>query len=389
MIYLDNNATTTMSEGAIAVMTKWTNRGNPSASYPSAVAARKTMDDFRDYLREITRGEHQGEIHVAFTSGGSESNAMAVNHVALLGGHVVATAYEHKSVLLALEIRKIDHTLVYPRADGHVYAVDIAASARPDTTAIFCMHANNETGAINDLRAIGAFAKSRGILLHTDAVQTFGKYPPRLSTVSSMSVSFHKLGGPTGVGAFISTYRPIPLVFGTQNDGLRGGTENLAGIAAAFYACSDTMRSRAAKNTRVGALKTYIMSQLGGISYREYLETMQVSESKPGAALGTRAQVIVYISENNQFYLGNTILLSVVGPDVCNVEIKKKLLGRGVVVSVGSACNTASDYASHVLDAIGAPTAIKKGAIRVSLGDLNTRKCADGFLREFRAVVRS
>jgi cysteine desulfurase len=381
MIYLDNNATTTMSSGSIAVMTKWLNRGNPSAGYPSAVAAREMMEKFRSYLRAITRGEYVGDIHVIFTSGGSESNATAINHIAAVypRSHVVATAYEHKSVLLALESFSarglLTYTLVKPRPDGHIHAADIAAAATSNTSAIFCMHANNETGAINDLRAIGAFARARGILLHTDAVQTFGKYPPRLSTgVTSMAASFHKFGGPTGVGVFISTYPPVPLIFGTQNEGARGGTENLAGIAAAYAATSATMRERAAKNAAVRALKKHMMNSLGGISYAEY--------RKSGLDRG-----LVYISEDSDFYLGNTLLLSVVGPDVCNVEIKKQLLARRIVVSVGSACNTASDYASHVLDAIDASTPIKKGAIRVSLGDLNTRADADGFLREFSKIL--
>jgi len=403
MIYLDNNATTMMGPETKRVLVQWCNKGNPSAGYAAATAARAAMMDFRRAIGAAAgvsvccQEDRDGGVGAAgvttykviFTSGGSEANAAIINH--FCGGahrkHVIASAVEHKSVLdhlgAAEKRDQIMLSLVAPRADGRVYVDDIRAQLRPDTVLICVMHANNETGAVNDIAAIGALANSVGAHFHCDTVQTFGKLPFSARDVDSFSISFHKLHGPPGIGALVTRLPIEPLVYGSQNEHLRGGTENLPGIMAAAAAFSRTNCGRAAKNRRQRVLKQYMLNALGRmiavISYQRYI----------AAPLFT--DCIVVFSDASELFLPGTLLLSVVSrrAKVCNAKIKRALEQRGIIVSVGSACNTASDTASHVVVAMGADEYVRRGVLRISLSDETTFEETKKFITEFAKICDS
>jgi cysteine desulfurase len=417
MIYLDNNATTIMPPEARRAMLEWTNRGNPSASYTSAQEARAMMDDFRKFIAQV----HQFDLakyQIVFTSGASESNATFIHGVIAtaqqrldstrLGAtlpHIIISAIEHKSLLEAVrnyEARGvITANYIAPTKSGHIRPEDIAAATLPSTCAVIVMHANNETGAINDIAAIGRAAHRAKAYFHCDTVQTFGKFPiaPDANEVDSFSVSFHKMGGPPGVGVLIIR-RDIdiaPLIFGTQNEGSRGGTENLPGIGASFAALKISSKNRRAKNAKMNELKALIMKRLAARwPTRYYTEVVAGSGGGGGGgALVSPPLEIVFLSRASEYYLSNTLLLSIVvrtPPLICNGQLKDAMIKRGFIISVGSACNTASTRASHVLFALGADEAIRKGALRITLGDSNTQEEVERFaavlIEEITRVVK-
>lgn len=424
MVYLDNNATTLMPVSVRKAFLDWCNRGNPSSSYASAKDARKMMGDFRQYIGTLCKLDtccredrdssvsnvksraDPAKYKVVFTSGASEANCMALQGVVdaytdITGNipHIIMSAIEHKSLIdMAKSFASRSRatvTYVQPTRSGHIRPEDIAA-AITNTTAIICvMHANNETGAINDIRKIGAIAHKANIVYHCDTVQTFGKFPiePLKDSVDSFCVSFHKFQGPPGIGALIIKqqlllgYKISPMIFGTQNEGLRGGTENLPGIGAAFAATKLTMTDRKSKNVALGKIKKYIMDEIGKRmptrTYTQYIE----------APRGKQPEIeVIFLSGATDYYLPNTILLSVVKrtkPLVCNGEMKSALEAVGVVVSVGSACNTANAGASHVLYAMGCDELIRKGTLRISLGDDSTITDAKKFIQEFLTVIKT
>lgn len=422
LVYLDNNATTIMPHGVIKCMTEWCNRGNPSSSHAAAVVSRAMMDEMREYIGklcgfntccredrdskspQVSKRQDPSLYKVIFTSGASESNCALVSGVIhayaeTTGGkpHVVTSSIEHKSILDMLanysnrEI--IDVTYVKCQHSGHILPEDVNKAIRGNTCIVCVMHANNETGAINDVRKIGAISHSRGVPFHCDTVQTFGKDPinPVKDNVDSFSISFHKFQGPPGVGALVIKqqlligYKLSPMIFGSQNEGLRGGTENLPGIGASLAALKLTMENRLSKNTTAQSLKLYIMKEIGNrMPSRQYVDYVS------GPSSGFPIEV-VFLSGLESSYLNNTILLAVVkktGAPVCNGKIKSKLEEKNIIISVGSACNTASAKASHVLFAMGADDYIRKGALRVSLGDHTTLDDAKKFVREFLLIIK-
>jgi len=426
MIYLDNNATTVMPVSVRKSFLGWCNMGNPSSSYATAKEARVMMNDFRvlvgklcgfdsccqedrdyngDFATNAKMRTDDSRYKVIFTSGASESNCTVVGSVVdafaeirEMIPHVVISAIEHKSILdmvKSLETRgRITASYVAPTPSGHIRPEDVEAALTPNTCLICVMHANNETGAINDVARIGEIAHAKGVPFHCDAVQTFGKFPLKpVPHIDSFSISFHKFQGPPGVGALVIKQRLLngwklhPLIYGSQNEGYRGGTENLPGIGAAFAATKLTMQDRMDKNATMNTIRKYIMVELG-----KRIPTRQFTQYIKDTGGRQPAIEIVFLSAPTEFYLPNTLLLSVVkrtAPAICNGQMKKELEDKGIVVSVGSACNTASPKASHVLYAMGADDLIRKGTLRISLGDNNTLAEAKVFVREFLTVIQN
>ncbi len=374
-------------------MLKWCNVGNPSADYESAVVARRLMEEFRLYIgklcginvccKDVRDGETVGDsqYRIIFTSGASESNATVIHNTIsnFQKPHIIYSAVEHKSIIDAVShyvsLGLCVASAVPVTVSGHVSAESVARLMRPNTRLVCVMHANNETGAVNDIHAIGRVAHAGGAQFHTDAVQTFGKYFVRTAdergaiNVDSFCVSFHKMGGPAGVGILCIRKGMLktPLIFGSQNDWLRGGTENMPGIGASFKAMTLASADRTAKNLKQRDLKLALCKKLGArypvIPYHTYFAMVE----KP------KVPTIVLISGVKN-YLPGTLLLSIVGTraKVCNAKIKKRLAEAGIIVSVGSACNTANTKASHVLYAMGADENIRAGTLRISMGDSNT-----------------
>lgn len=397
MLYLDNNATTIMPEEVVRAMIEWTNKGNPSASYRTAEESRAHMKEFRKYIAKTcgftsyepdeTYSDMSNVYQIIFTSGASESNNTIIRSVTTsyrFHGkkvpHIVTSSIEHKSLLDCVKqlarLGLIELTLLQPDALGFINPDKVAQAIKPNTCLISIMSANNETGAINNIRRIGEIAHSKQVPFHTDAVQTFGKFllDPIKSSVDAFSVSFHKLHGPTGIGLlvikkqFIDGFKLLPEICGSQNCGFRGGTENMPAIAASYAATKYTWSNRVQKNEKLAKMKRSFIALLARKmptqTYREYLE-------KPSK----HPVQVVIISTTEAVYLPNTILMSVIkrtGKPFCNVDLKKCLADNSVIVSIGSACNTASSKASHVLTEMKISDVMKRGTIRVSLGDDNT-----------------
>jgi cysteine desulfurase len=202
------------------------------------------------------------------------------------------------------------------------------------------------------------------------------------------------LHGPPGVGVLIikqqliTGYRISPMIFGSQNEGLRGGTENLPGIGAAYAAIKYTMNNRVKKNEHTQKIKKYIMDELAA-----RVPTRQYTAYTKDAHGGKKPEIeIIFLSGKGEYYLPNTLLLSVVKrtkPHICNSKMKQSLESRGIVISVGSACNTAAAKASHVLYAMDADELIRKGALRISLGDDTTLADVKKFVQEFLQIIKA
>ncbi|QYB17709.1 cysteine desulfurase IscS [Pacmanvirus S19] len=425
MIYFDNNATTIMPTEVKKAMLEWCNRGNPSAGYASAREARDMMTEFRKYIgklcgidtccpepRDIDNQEllmkakkNPSKYKIIFTSGASEANCTVIHGVidtySRATGkipHIVVSAIEHKSIISTIKSYTdrglVSATFVQPTTSGHIRPEDVEKAITNDTCLVCVMHANNETGAINNIQKIGQIAHKHNVPFHCDTVQSFGKFPisPLKDNVDSFCISFHKLHGPPGIGAliikqqFLLGYNLQPIIFGSQNEGYRGGTENLPGIGAAFTATLLTMKNRKEKNNTSQNIKKYIMTELSKkVPTRQYTAYLHGAKSNKIPAVE-----IVFLSGLSEYYLPNTLLLSVVkrtGTPICNVKMKNSLEKQGIVISVGSACNTSDAKASHVLYAMGADDFIRKGALRISLGDVNTIEEAKKFVQEFLKII--
>jgi cysteine desulfurase len=394
--------------------------GNPSASHLSAKKAKKLMDTFKqeigtycDFDWDCSTPLNPKQYQIIFTSCASESNAHVITRVCdahLAKGiipHIISSSIEHKSILETIKfhmsMKRCTATFVDPTPSGHILPADVESAITDKTSLITVMWANNETGAVNDIAKIGKIAHKHKIPFYTDAVQAFGKYclKPLNSDVDGFAVSFHKFCGPVGVGLLVLKRQWIEgseikaLIFGTQNDGLRGGTENVPGIAGSRIAFNIMRTNRDKKNTNMLLLKKFIVDELKSRapcrSYEDYLKTDSKNEieiiffdsslfSKTGKA------------NNNYYslYLPNTILLSVVKrsqPPMCNTRFKESLEKAGIIISVGSACNTSSAKASHVLYALGADDLIRAGALRISLGDNNTKQDCVKFVKAFLHIL--
>lgn len=433
-----------MSDAVIHEMATHCNLGNPSASYKSAKRCQALMHNFRREIALLCKFEncevapHQPiqnnvestilgnssgatidnvanidpkQYYILFTSGASESNAMIISRVIdayLLTGqqpHIVVSSIEHKSIIETIKYNetmgRCTSTFVNPAASGHILAGDVELAIRPNTALVCVMHANNEIGSINDIAAIAAAAHRHKVPFYSDAVQAFGKYAmwPVEMDVDGFSVSFHKMYGPVGCGLLIlkrkwvEGYGIHPLIFGTQNFGMRGGTENIPAIAASRLALAHNMTNRQQKNKKLNNMKQFIIAQIRDRapcrSYVQYCDINNITKSLP------EIEIIffddsIFSNNANAKYLPNTIFLSIIKrsePPMCNTKFKESLANGGIIISVGSACNTSSDKASHVLYALGADSLIRSGALRISLGDNNTKEDCIAFVKCFLTTL--
>ncbi len=380
-----------MPPAAIDTMLRWCNRGNPSGAYASGVEARRLLAKFRHYIAAECDIQQEGPdgYAILFTSGASEANchiitaaARSYTHRTGLLPHIVTSAAEHPSVRrccarLARE-RLCQLTTVSATHDRYFCQPDsIYRAIRKNTCLVTVAAANPETGAINDLRAIGAAVRrgSQGrVPFHTDAAQLFGKsaFRPRMLKLDAFSVSFHMLHGPPGVGLLciknklIEGYDLCPLICGMQNAGLRGGIENLPGIAGSFAALRHTLKDRRAKNARLraccAALTRALRTALVCLTLDEYLAHRGTKKGQLG--LPGRAAVVFFGPSNRAKVLPGTISLAVVQPGsarrFCNETARAALEARGVIVSLGS---------SYFLEAAGAPEKLHAGALHLGLSD--------------------
>jgi cysteine desulfurase len=356
MIYLDYNATTPLCDPAREAMLPYLNRyfGNPSSVHAAGREARAAVDDARDKLAALL---HVKPHEIIFTSGGTESCNLAVLGLARRqssrGRHVISAKSEHHAVLNAVEhLEKhegFEVTWLDVSRDGIIDLDQLAAAIRPETRLVSIMTANNETGVIQPLPEISGTCRERGVVLHSDMVQSFGKIETDLSLVDAASFAAHKFYGPKGAGfLFLRSALSIqPIMFGGAHENeRRPGTENVAAIAGMAAAAEWVLRDREREQEREGQLRDEL--------WRRIAESIpQAKQNGQGAPR-----------------LANTLNLSLLGLDSETLLIALDL--EGVCASSGSACMVGSVVASHVLLAMGLPIERARSAVRFSLGKWTT-----------------
>jgi len=356
MIYLDYNATTPLCDSAREAMLPYLDRhfGNPSSVHAAGREARAAIDDARDKLAGLL---HVKPHEIIFTGGGTESCNLAVLGLARCrmerGGHVISAKTEHHAVLNAVEhLEKhegFEVTWLNASRDGIVDLDQLAKSIRPETRLVSIMTANNETGVIQPMREISQICREKGVLLHSDMVQSFGKIETDLSLVDAASFAAHKFYGPKGAGfLFLRSGLSIqPIMFGGAHENeRRPGTENVAAIAGMATAAEWTLRDREEEQQREAKLRDELWMRI----------SKSVSEAKQNGASAPR--------------LANTLNVSLLGLDSETLLIALDL--EGVCASSGSACMVGSVVASHVLLAMGLPIERARSAVRFSLGKWTT-----------------
>jgi cysteine desulfurase len=356
MIYLDYNATTPLCDAAREAMMPYLERhfGNPSSVHAAGREARAAIDNSRDKLAALLRIKPH---EIIFTSGATESCNLAVFGLARResagAGHIISAQTEHHAVLNPVEhLEKhegFEVTWLNVSRDGVVDIDHLANSIRPETRLVSIMAANNETGVIQSLREISQICRERGVLLHSDTVQAFGKVDVDLSLVDAASFCAHKFYGPKGTGlVFLRSGLSIqPIMFGGAHENQRRpGTENVAAIAGMAAAAEWTLRDRDNEQKRQQQLRDELWERIA----------QNVPEAKQNGANAPR--------------LANTLNVSLLGLDSEMLLIALDL--EEVCASSGSACMVGSVRASHVLLAMGLAVEWARSAVRFSLGKWTT-----------------
>ena len=371
-IYLDNAATTKMSEVAIKAMIPYMNEiyGNPSSLHSVGQEANEALQNARERIAKLLGCEPK---EITFTSGGSEADNQAIISAAKLGErkgkkHIISTAFEHHAVLhmlKKLEKEGFEITLLDVHENGLVTAEQVREAIRDDTCLVSVMYANNEIGTIQPISEIGEVCREKGVIFHTDAVQAVGHLHINVKdqNIDMLSLSAHKFHGPKGVGV-LYTRKGIPLTTliegGAQERGKRAGTENIPaimGMAAALEEANAKIDENAVKLT---ALRDKLIVGLSEIPHS-------------------------VLNGDYEYRLPSNVSFCFEG-----IEGESLLLlldDKGVCASSGSACTSGSLDPSHVLLAIGRVHDIAHGSLRLSLSEENTEEEIDYTIKAVKEVV--
>ena len=406
LIYFDNSSTTIISPQAKNTYIKWLECYNSSTDSKIVKTAKEQIDSAKHYILNHC-GVSAYTHTILFTSGGTESNCFIIRSCVeafkrkllkkniILLPHIIVSAIEHHSITDCIndlvQTSQITATFIKPSIYGFINPADIQKEIKKETCLVIVMFANNEIPVINNLKEIGKVAHKFNIPVHSDAVQIFGKikFDMAKNNIDSLSASAHKFYGPKGSGIciisndFLKGYDMRAIINGTQQYNLRGGTENIPGILSLKTALENAFINRNKKNEHLFTLTNYLKEKLSEIfkiatvlNYPSFLNTISIIFLGP-----------VDITET----LPGTVLLSVCkqqGKPFCNVELKKYLDKNNIVVSIGSACNTNSEKSSHVLTALNLPPVIKKGVLRISFNDHNTKQEINKFINVFISGVK-
>jgi cysteine desulfurase len=354
-VYLDYNATTPVDRRVAAVMAPYVEGcyGNPSSIHRLGREARAAVDRARG---QVAACLGCAADEVVFTSGGSESNNLAIQGVVNRagGGHVVTSAIEHPAVLevvRALERQgRIELDVVGVDRWGRVDPAAIARALRPDTVLVSLMLANNEVGTVEPVAEVAAVCRKRGALLHTDAAQAVGKIPVDVTAlgVDLLTVAGHKLYAPKGVGAlFIRRGVELePLIRGAGHEGgLRAGTENVLGQVGLGAACDLVRRELDGETDNLRYLRDGLESEL--------------LDRWPGAR----------VHGHHEHRLPNTSSIALPGIDA---GLLLERVADEVAASAGAACHSGGVRVSHVLAAMGVDDELARGTLRLSVGRCTT-----------------
>jgi cysteine desulfurase len=365
VIYADNAATTRLSDAACEKMLPFLREqyGNASSQYSLGVKAKRAVEQARQQVAEAIGAE---PAEITFTSGGSEANSWVLRSVveAFRGEkiHIITSSIEHHSVLNAcrsLGQSGVEITCLPVDAKGRVLVEDVKSTIKHNTKLASIMFANNEIGTIQPITEIGRLLNGQGILFHTDAVQAVGHIPVKVRDlpVDFLAASAHKFNGPKGTGILYKRTGVdlLPLVFGgEQEQGLRAGTENVAGIVAAGYAIEESVAGMSETSER---LKLMVGATVSGLQAR--MPSVQVN----GDA-GNRLPGIVNL-----------------GFEGASGESLMHLLDlKRICVSTSSACSSGKNKPSHVLLALGLTQKQAESAIRISYGKYNTMDEAEAIV---------
>lgn len=376
--YFDNSATTRVLDSVkdIVVKTMTEDYGNPAAKHRKGMEAEQYIREARKIIADSMKVQ---EKEILFTSGGSESNNMALICTAWAnqraGKHIISTAIEHPSVynpLGVLEELGFEVTILPVDHDGHISLKELEEAIRPDTILVSTMYVNNEVGAVEPVEEISRVikAKNPSALYHVDAIQAYGKYVirPKKQGIDLLSVSSHKIHGPKGVGFLYirSGVKIKPLIYGGgQQAGMRSGTENVPGVAGFGAAVKEMYTDHAEKIQKLIGLKDYMTDRLGEIEGT-------VINSKKGEASAPQ-------------------IVSVSFEGVRSEVLLHALEDKGIYVSSGSACSSNHPGISGTLKGIGVAQKLLDSTIRISFGIFNTKEEVDytiDVLKELVPVLR-
>jgi cysteine desulfurase len=359
-IYMDANATTPLLPEVLGEMRPWLDGrcGNASSTHRHGREARAAIDFAREQVAALL---HCGGSEVIFTSGGTESDNLAVfGTVTTPGAHIITSSIEHHAVLHAVaRMRRSDCTITHLPVDAHgrVNPEDVRHALRPNTRLVSIMMANNETGALQPVEEIGRITQEARVLFHTDAVQAAGKVPIHVGRIGCdlLSISGHKMHGPQGTGAlFVRKGTNLDPIFsgGGHEHGLRPGTENIAGMVGMGKAAE-----MAVGNFRDGSIaKTKKL--------RDDLERSILAEV--GDA-GVNGGEVPRVPNTTNLWFGG----------VEGSPLLQTLDELGLSVSGGSACSAGSCQPSHVLLAMGLSMKQAASSVRFSLSKLSKAEDVD------------
>lgn len=383
--YLDNSATTLPYKEVVDIMNEVLTKdyGNPSSMHLKGVDAEKYVNEARSTIAKTLKVQDK---EIVFTSGGSESNNLAIIGSAVAkkreGNHIITTSIEHPSVLAPmqfLEKNGFEVTYLPVNGDGVIDVNDLKDALRKDTILVSTMHVNNEVGSIQPIEEVASVIrdfekelhkddayKSRSITYHVDAIQSYGKLVinPKKIGIDLLSVSGHKINGPKGIGFLYikDKIKLSPIIFGGgQQTGMRSGTENVPGIAGLSVASKKTYDELDKTNANMYELKDYLIDKLLELP-DVYVNSKKGTEGAPhvvsASFAGIRSEVLLHTLED-----------------------------KGIYVSAGSACSSNKPAPSKTLTEMGLKKNLIESTVRFSLGHYNTKDEIDYALGEISNVL--
>ena len=372
-IYFDHNATTRVDDEVLdAMMPYFQNKfGNPSSGHSLGIEGRQAINQAR---KQVADSIGVQPSQVVFTSGGSEANNLFIQGATgnLKTSRIIVSAIEHPCVLYpAKELtqntnEKLDLRQLMVDETGRVIMndVDKALSEKPPSI-VSVMLANNETGVIQKVATIAEKARKLNALIHTDAIQAFGKIPVSFSSlnVHAMTISSHKIYGPKGAAALIIDKELIlkpQILGGGHENGLRSGTENVPAIVGFGKACELSKIRIEKTTTHVTKLRTYLEKKL------------------------VEMDAIIFGMHANR--LPNTCYFAL--QNIEGETLVTSLERAGFAVASGAACSSATPGKSHVLEAMGVEPTLARCAVRISLGSNNTLEQVNEFLKALTTIVK-
>ncbi len=376
--YFDNSATTRVLDSVMDIVTKTmtVDYANPAAKHIKGMEAENYIRDARSIIAKTLK---VADKEILFTSGGSESNNMALIGTAMAnkrtGMHIISTNVEHASIyntLGFLQEQGFEITYLPVDHNGHIDLEQLREAVRPDTILVSVMYVNNEVGSVEPVAEISKVikAKNPSTIFHVDAIQAYGKYEirPKKEGIDLLSVSGHKIHGPKGVGfLYIDEKVKIkPLIYGGgQQKGMRSGTENVPGVAGLGVAAAEMYKNHQEKMDYLYELKDYMMKRVTEID-GVVINSQPGRESAPQIVSvsfeGVRSEVLLHALED-----------------------------RGIYVSSGSACSSNHPGVSGTLKGIGVKQELLDSTLRFSFGMFNKKEEIDyaiEVLKELLPVLR-